>query len=189
MHLSHGSAKKGNHSSEIREIFWCSDASSLYLWCRKSGNNSRNTRKRSLHQRNTHMKKAFLSLACLACASMLSAQSTTQWKISIQNNGTSGGYIVDNQLKSTELAGYSTHYPQSGFMPAWFIRFPKGNYTVTSQNVGTIDVQQANTSKDILTDASAKSFSVLPPTDGTDLCSAVAVLDSRFTISTFLPQM
>lgn len=112
------------------------------------------------------MKKAFLSLACLACASMLSAQSTTQWKISIQNNGTSGGYIVDNQLKSTELAGYSTHYPQSGFMPAWFIRFPKGNYTVTSQNVGTIDVQQANTSKDILTDASAKSFSFRAPADG-----------------------
>ncbi len=112
------------------------------------------------------MKKTILSLICFAFAAMMMAQTTTNWTISVANQGTAGGYIVDKQLKSTEKVGYSEHYPAQGYMPAWYIRFPKGNYTVKSQNNGVIDVHQVDKNQDIVTNQSAKSFTFRAPAAG-----------------------
>lgn len=112
------------------------------------------------------MKKTILSLICLAFAAMMMAQTTTNWTISVANQGTAGGYIVDKQLKSTDKVGYSDHYPAQGYMPAWYIRFPKGNYTVKSQNNGAIDVHQVDKNQDIVTNQSAKSFTFRAPAAG-----------------------
>ncbi len=112
------------------------------------------------------MKKTILSLNCFAFAAMMMAQTTTNWTISVANQGTAGGYIVDKQLKSTDKVGYSDHYPAQGYMPAWYIRFPKGNYTVKSQNNGVIDVHQVDKNQDIVTNQSAKSFTFRAPAAG-----------------------
>lgn len=112
------------------------------------------------------MKKTILSLICFAFAAMMMAQTTTNWTISVANQGTAGGYIVDKQLKSTDRVGYSEHYPAQGYMPAWYIRFPKGNYTVKSQNNGVIDVHQVDKNQDIVTNQSAKSFTFRAPAAG-----------------------
>lgn len=88
------------------------------------------------------MEKTLLPLICFAFSSMMLAQTTTTWKISVQNQGTAGGYILDKEMKSTERIGYSSHYPMEGYLPAWYIRFPKGTFTVKSTNPGTIDVAQ-----------------------------------------------
>lgn len=112
------------------------------------------------------MKKTILSLICFAFAAMMMAQTTTNWTISVANQGTAGGYIVDKQLKSTDKVGYSDHYPAQGYMPAWYIRFPKGNYTVKSQNNGVIDVHQVDKNQDVATNQSAKSFTFRAPAAG-----------------------
>ena len=112
------------------------------------------------------MKKTILSLLCFAFAAMMMAQTTTNWTISVANQGTAGGYIVDKQLKSTDKVAYSEHYPAQGYMPAWYIRFPKGNYTVKSQNNGVIDVHQVDKNQDIVTNQSAKSFTFRAPAAG-----------------------
>ena len=112
------------------------------------------------------MKKTILSLICFAFAAMMMAQTTTNWTISVANQGTAGGYIVDKQLKSTDRVAYSEHYPAQGYMPAWYIRFPKGNYTVKSQNNGAIDVHQVDKNQDIVTNQSAKSFTFRAPAAG-----------------------
>ena len=112
------------------------------------------------------MKKTILSLICFAFAAMMMAQTTTNWTISVANQGTAGGYIVDKQLKSTDKVGYSEHYPAQGYMPAWYIRFPKGNYTVKSQNNGLIDVHQVDKNQDIVTNQPAKSFTFRAPAAG-----------------------
>jgi hypothetical protein len=112
------------------------------------------------------MKKTILSLICFAFAAMMMAQTTTNWTISVANQGTAGGYIVDKQLKSTDKVGYSEHYPAQGYMPAWYIRFPKGNYTVKSQNNGLIDVHQVDKNQDIVTNQPAKSFIFRAPAAG-----------------------
>ena len=112
------------------------------------------------------MKKTILSLICFAFAAMMMAQTTTNWTISVANQGTAGGYIVDKQLKSTDKVAYSEHYPAQGYMPAWYIRFPKGNYTVKSQNNGVIDVHQVDKNQDIVTNQSAKSFTFRAPAEG-----------------------
>lgn len=112
------------------------------------------------------MKKTILSLICFAFAAMMMAQTTTNWTISVANQGTAGGYIVDKQLKSTDRVGYSEHYPAQGYMPAWYIRFPKGNYMVKSQNNGVIDVHQVDKNQDIVTNQSAKSFTFRAPAAG-----------------------
>lgn len=112
------------------------------------------------------MKKTILSLICFAFAAMMMAQTTTNWTISVANQGTAGGYIVDKQLKSTDKVAYSEHYPAQGYMPAWYIRFPKGNYTVKSQNNGVIDVHQVDKNQDIVTNQSAKSFTFRAPAAG-----------------------
>lgn len=112
------------------------------------------------------MKKTILSLICFAFAAMMMAQTTTNWTISVANQGTAGGYIVDKQLKSTDKVAYSEHYPAQGYMPAWYIRFPKGNYTVKSQNNGVIDVHQVDKNQDIVTNQSAKSFTFRAPVAG-----------------------
>ena len=112
------------------------------------------------------MKKTILSLICFAFAAMMMAQTTTNWTISVANQGTAGGYIVDKQLKSTDKVAYSEHYPAQGYMPAWYIRFPKGNYTVKSQNNGVIDVHQVDKNLDIVTNQSAKSFTFRAPAEG-----------------------
>ena len=109
------------------------------------------------------MKKTILSLICFAFAAMMMAQTTTNWTISVANQGTAGGYIVDKQLKSTDKVAYSERYPAQGYMPAWYIRFPKGNYTVKSQNNGVIDVHQVDKNLDIVTNQSAKSFTFRAP--------------------------
>ena len=112
------------------------------------------------------MKKTILSLICFAFAAMMMAQTTTNWTISVANQGTAGGYIVDKQLKSTDKVAYSEHYPAQGYMPAWYIRFPKGNYTVKSQNNGVIDVHQVDKNQDVVTNQSAKSFTFRAPAAG-----------------------
>ena len=112
------------------------------------------------------MKKTILSLLCFAFAAMMMAQTTTNWTISVANQGTAGGYIVDKQLKSTDKVAYSEHYPAQGYMPAWYIRFPKGNYTVKSQNNGVIDVHQVDKNQDVATNQSAKSFTFRAPAAG-----------------------
>ena len=112
------------------------------------------------------MKKTILSLICFAFAAMMMAQTTTNWTISVANQGTAGGYIVDKQLKSTDKVAYSGHYPAQGYMPAWYIRFPKGNYTVKSQNNGVIDVHQVDKNQDVVTNQSAKSFTFRAPAEG-----------------------
>lgn len=112
------------------------------------------------------MKKTILSLICFAFAAMMMAQTTTNWTISVANQGTAGGYIVDKQLKSTDKVAYSERYPAQGYMPAWYIRFPKGNYTVKSQNNGVIDVHQVDKNQDIVTNQSAKSFTFRAPAAG-----------------------
>ena len=112
------------------------------------------------------MKKTILSLICFAFAAMMMAQTTTNWTISVANQGTAGGYIVDKQLKSTDKVAYSEHYPAQGYMPAWYIRFPKGNYTVKSQNNGVIDVHQVDKNQDVATNQSAKSFTFRAPAAG-----------------------
>ena len=112
------------------------------------------------------MKKTILSLICFAFAAMMMAQTTTNWTISVANQGTAGGYIVDKQLKSTDKVAYSEHYPAQGYMPAWYIRFPKGNYTVKSQNNGVIDVHQVDKAQDIVTAQPAKEFTFRAPAAG-----------------------
>ena len=112
------------------------------------------------------MKKTILSLICFTFAAMMMAQTTTNWTISVANQGTAGGYIVDKQLKSTDRVGYSDRYPEQGYMPAWYIRFPRGNYTVKSQNNGVIDVHQVDKNLDIVTNQSAKSFTFRAPAAG-----------------------
>lgn len=112
------------------------------------------------------MKKAFLPLLLFACSSVVLAQSTTTWKISVANQGTAGGYTVTSDLKSTDRVPYFEFYPDGGHMPAWVVRMPRGNYTITSQNAGTIDVLQCNTGKDIATNQPASSFSFRAPADG-----------------------
>lgn len=112
------------------------------------------------------MKKTILSLICFAFAAMMMAQTTTNWTISVANQGTAGGYIVDKQLKSTDRVAYSERYPAQGYMPAWYIRFPKGNYTVKSQNNGVIDVHQVDKNLDVVTNQSAKSFIFRAPAAG-----------------------
>ena len=112
------------------------------------------------------MKKTILSLLCFAFAAMMMAQTTTNWTISVANQGTAGGYIVDKQLKSTDKVAYSEHYPEQGYMPAWYIRFPRGNYTVKSQNSGVIDVHQVDKAQDIVTAQPAKEFTFRAPAAG-----------------------
>ena len=112
------------------------------------------------------MKKTILSLICFASAAMVMAQTTTNWTISVANQGTAGGYIVDKQLKSTDKVAYSEHYPEQGYMPAWYIRFPRGNYTVKSQNSGVIDVHQVDKAQDIVTAQPAKEFTFRAPAAG-----------------------
>lgn len=102
-------------------------------------------------------KKLFCFLAGLLVSPWLFAQ--TSWTIKVANQGTAGGYIIDKEGKSTEQLGYSEQYPRRGFMPAWYIRFPKGNYSVKSQNHGKIDIRNMNTNQDVSTKNDAKDFS------------------------------
>ncbi len=112
------------------------------------------------------MKKTLLPLIYFAFSSMMLAQTTTTWKISVQNQGTAGGYILDKELKSTERIGYSSHYPMEGYLPAWYIQFPKGTFTVKSNNRGTIDVAQMDKAQDIVTAQPAKEFTFRAPAAG-----------------------
>ena len=111
------------------------------------------------------MKKLLLfSFAIVLSVLSLSAQTT--WTISVAPGGTSGGYIVDTQGNSTDKVAYSTLYPRAGFCPAWYIRFPKGTYTVKSNNSGTVDVRNMNTEVDVSTHNNARNFTFTTPSAG-----------------------
>lgn len=111
------------------------------------------------------MKKLLLfSFAIVFSVLSLSAQTT--WTISVAPGGTSGGYIVDTQGNSTDKVAYSTLYPRAGFCPAWYIRFPKGTYTVKSNNSGTVDVRNMNTEVDVSTHNNARNFTFTTPSAG-----------------------
>lgn len=96
----------------------------------------------------------------LSCSSLF-AQNT--WTISIANQGTAGGYVVDEKGNSTELHAYSDYHPPRGFRPAWYIRFPKGNYSILSENHGTIEVRNMDKNEDLAVTGNAKSFSFRAP--------------------------
>ena len=87
--------------------------------------------------------------ACALAFSALSAFAQQQWTISVQNEGTAGGYILDKFGKSVGNYSYSQFYPSKGYTPCWVVRFPKGNYTITSGNTGKIDVRNMNTGEDV----------------------------------------
>lgn len=111
------------------------------------------------------MKKLLLfSFALLLSAFSLSAQTT--WTISVSPSGTSGGYIVDAQGNSTNKVAYNSNYPLLGYFPAWYIRFPKGTYTVKSNNRGTIDVRNMDTEVDVSTHNNARNFTFTTPSAG-----------------------
>lgn len=101
--------------------------------------------------------------ACALAFSALSAFAQQQWTISVQNEGTAGGYILDKFGKSVGNYSYSQFYPSKGYTPCWVVRFPKGNYTITSGNTGKIDVRNMNTGEDVTTGQSARSFSFRAP--------------------------
>ena len=108
------------------------------------------------------MNKTFL-LACGLVFSAMAAFGQQQWTISVQNQGTAGGYILDKNGKSVGNYSYSQFYPSKGYTPCWVVRFPKGNYTITSGNTGKIDVRNMNTGEDVTTGQSARSFSFRAP--------------------------
>ena len=108
------------------------------------------------------MHKKFL-LACGLAFAAISAFAQQQWTISVQNQGTAGGYILDKNGKSVGNYSYSQFYPSKGYTPCWVVRFPKGNYTITSGNTGKIDVRNMNTGEDVTTGQSARSFSFRAP--------------------------
>ena len=83
--------------------------------------------------------------ACALAFSALSAFAQQQWTISVQNEGTAGGYILDKFGKSVGNYSYSQFYPSKGYTPCWVVRFPKGTYTITSTNQGTMDVRNMRT--------------------------------------------
>lgn len=107
-----------------------------------------------------HKKTLF---ACALAFSALSAFAQQQWTISVQNEGTAGGYILDKFGKSVGNYSYSQFYPSKGYTPCWVVRFPKGTYTITSTNQGTMDVRNMNTGLDIITAQSAKNFTFRAP--------------------------
>ena len=108
------------------------------------------------------MNKTFL-LACGLVFSAMAAFGQQQWTIGVQNQGTAGGYILDKNGKSVGNYSYSQFYPSKGYTPCWVVRFPKGNYTITSGNTGKIDVRNMNTGEDVTTGQSARSFSFRAP--------------------------
>lgn len=108
------------------------------------------------------MHKKFL-LACGLAFAAISAFAQQQWTISVQNQGTAGGYILDKNGKSVGNYSYSQFYPSKGYTPCWVVRFPKGNYTITSGNTGKIDVRNMNTGEDVIAGQSARSFSFRAP--------------------------
>ena len=108
------------------------------------------------------MNKTFL-LACSLVFSAMAAFGQQQWTISVQNQGTAGGYILDKNGNSVGNYAYTASYPDKGYFPCWVVRFPKGNYTITSGNTGTIDVRNMNTGNDVLTAQSARSFTFRAP--------------------------
>ena len=108
------------------------------------------------------MNKTFL-LACSLVFSAMTAFGQQQWTISVQNQGTAGGYILDKNGNSVGSYAYTASYPNKGYFPCWVVRFPKGNYTITSGNTGTIDVRNMNTGNDVLTAQSARSFTFRAP--------------------------
>lgn len=101
--------------------------------------------------------------ACALAFSALSAFAQQQWTISVQNEGTAGGYILDKFGKSVGNYSYSQFYPSKGYTPCWVVRFPKGTYTITSTNQGTMDVRNMNTGLDVITAQSAKNFTFRAP--------------------------
>lgn len=111
------------------------------------------------------MRKVLL-LSIILLFSTLSLSAQTSWTISVEPKGTTGGYIVDTQGNSTDKVGYSSLYPPAGFCPAWYIRFPKGTYTVKSRNNGTIDVRNMNTEVDVSTQNNAHNFTFTTPSAG-----------------------
>ena len=101
--------------------------------------------------------------ACALAFGALSAFAQQQWTISVQNEGTAGGYILDKFGKSVGNYSYSQFYPSKGYTPCWVVRFPKGTYTITSTNQGTMDVRNMNTGLDVITAQSAKNFTFRAP--------------------------
>ena len=69
------------------------------------------------------MHKKFL-LACGLAFAAISAFAQQQWTISVQNQGTAGGYILDKNGKSVGNYSYSQFYPSKGYSPCWVVRFP-----------------------------------------------------------------
>lgn len=104
-------------------------------------------------------------LGLLMAAPGVYAQGT--WTINVGNDGTRGGYTVESDGQSVGDMPFTGSYPVvAGYVPAWYIRFPRGNYTVTSTNNGTIDVHNMNADTDISTGNSAKNFSFRAPSAG-----------------------
>ena len=91
-----------------------------------------------------------------------------EWTISVEPSGTQGGYVetIDGQAQCQ--VNYSTIWPEEGFLPVFYIHFPVGLFTVTSQNATSVRVnlRDVSTGTEVVSNKSARSFSFTSSEEG-----------------------
>lgn len=107
--------------------------------------------------------RSILLIVISLLSGTLSLSAQGKWTISVENKGTAGGYIINTDGKSVGDYPYTSDYPGGAHLPCWVVRFPKGTYTVSSANLGTVDVRNMNTGEDLVTGQSAKQFGFRAP--------------------------
>lgn len=92
----------------------------------------------------------------------------TQWTISVTPSGTQGGYVETTDGHSQCYVDYSTTWPAEGYLPVFYVHFPVGNFTITSENASAVrvNVRDVSTGVDVVTNKSARSFSFTSTEEG-----------------------
>ena len=117
------------------------------------------------------MKRLLLAIVLCVLSLLTSWAQTTIPAVSITvKNGmaSSGGYVETADGQPQYGIAYSTIWPETGYIPVFYIHFPVGKFTVKT-NYGKeikVDVRQVETATDILLHQKARSFTFTVPADG-----------------------
>lgn len=111
--------------------------------------------------------RRFWLLTVVLLAAILNIHAA-QWTISVTPSGTQGGYVETADGRAQSDVSYSTTWPAAGYVPVFYIHFPKGTFQVTSQNVEAlrVNVRDASTGADVATGQPARQFSFVSAEEG-----------------------
>ncbi|MBQ6208772.1 MAG: DUF3472 domain-containing protein [Prevotella sp.] len=115
------------------------------------------------------MKNLTMKMAVLLSMLLWRPQAyATEWTISVTPNGTYGGYIETTDGLSQHDVAYSTTWPIEGYLPVFYVHFPVGTFTVTSNNANAVrvNVRDVSTGTDVATNKSARNFTFTSSEEG-----------------------